>query len=60
MFSVLSGLIMSENISFSILFAPLIPSVIFLFWVRLWVSLKNVLKVALPQWQGKCINKKQA
>ncbi len=60
MFSVLSGLIMSENISFPILFAQLIPSVIFLFWVKLWVSLKNTQKTALPQWQGKCINKKQA
>ena len=38
MFSVLSVLIVSETISFSILFAPLVPSAIFLFWVKLWVK----------------------
>ena len=38
MFSVLSSLIVSRNISFSDLFAPLIPSVFFPFWVKLWVK----------------------
>ena len=37
----LSSPIVSESISFPGLFTPLIPSAIFLFWVRLWVSALN-------------------
>ena len=38
MFPVLFKLIVSGNLFFFALFAPLIPSVFFLFWVKLWVK----------------------